>query len=64
MVIMTHYSFLMHMNVKKIKLKIHLIQFLGFGLVKDFWKWNFLLLKKDIFIEDFQRTYIIKLNWW
>jgi hypothetical protein len=27
MVIMAHYSFLTHMNVKKIKLKIHLIQF-------------------------------------
>jgi 5-bromo-4-chloroindolyl phosphate hydrolysis protein len=27
MVIMAHYSFLTHMNVKKIKLNIHLIQF-------------------------------------
>jgi hypothetical protein len=27
MVIMAHYSFLTHMNVKKLKLKIHLIQF-------------------------------------
>jgi hypothetical protein len=27
MVIMTHYSFLTHMNVNKLKLKIHLIQF-------------------------------------
>jgi hypothetical protein len=27
MVIMAHYSILTHMNVKKLKLKIHLIQF-------------------------------------
>ncbi len=25
---------------------------LGFGLVKDFWKWIFLSLKKDIFTKD------------
>jgi hypothetical protein len=27
MVIMAHYSFLTHMHIKKLKLKIHLIQF-------------------------------------
>jgi hypothetical protein len=36
MVIMAHYSFLAHMNVKKLKLKIHLIQILGFSLVYNF----------------------------
>jgi len=33
---------------------------LGFGLVNDFWKWEFLSLKRDIFTKDFQRTHIIK----
>jgi len=35
------------MNVKKLNLKTQL-PILGFGLVKDFWKWNFLSLKNDI----------------
>jgi hypothetical protein len=35
---------------------------LSFGLIKDFWKWNFLLLKK--FTKDFQKTRIIKVSWW
>jgi hypothetical protein len=34
---------------------------LGFDLIKDFWNWNFLSLKKDIFTKDFQRTHIIKI---
>jgi hypothetical protein len=33
---------------------------LGFGLVKDFWKWKFLSLKRDLFTKDFQRIHIIK----
>jgi hypothetical protein len=36
MVIMAHYSFLTHMNVKKLKLKILFDPILGFGLIKDF----------------------------
>jgi hypothetical protein len=32
---------------------------LSFGLVKDFWKWKIVSLKKDIFTKDFQRTHII-----
>jgi hypothetical protein len=36
----------------------------SFGLVKDFWKQNFLLLEKDIFTKDFQRTHINKISWW
>jgi hypothetical protein len=27
---------------------------LSFGLIKDFWKWDFMLLKKAIFTKDFQ----------
>jgi hypothetical protein len=51
------------MNVKKLNLKIQL-PILGFGLVKDFWKWNFLSLKNDIFTKDFQKTYIINICRW
>jgi hypothetical protein len=53
MVIMAHYSFFTHMNVKKIKLKNPFGPILSFGLVKDFWKWKQLSLKK-IFL---QRTF-------
>jgi hypothetical protein len=35
----------------------------SFGLVKDFWKWNILSFKKDIFTKDFLRTYILKISW-
>ncbi len=37
---------------------------LSFGLVKDFWKWKFLALKKDIFTKEFQRTHMIEVSWW
>jgi len=46
MVIMAFF-FITHMNVKKLKLKIHLIQILGFNLVYNFWKWKLLSFKKN-----------------
>jgi hypothetical protein len=34
----------------------------SFGLIKDFWKWKILSLKKDIFTKNFQRTHITQIS--
>jgi len=52
------------MNVKKLKFKNPFGPIFNFGLIKDFWKWKVLSLKKDIFTKDFQRTHVIKITWW
>ncbi len=49
---------------QKIQIKNPSNPILDFGLIKDFWKWNFISLKKDIFTKEFQRIHIIKENWW
>jgi hypothetical protein len=50
------------MNVKKL-IKNPFDPILVLGLVKDFWKWKFVILKKDIFTKEFQKTHIIKISW-
>jgi hypothetical protein len=45
---------------KETQIKNQFDPILGFGLVKNFWKWKFLSLNKDIFTKSFQRTHIIK----
>jgi len=37
---------------------------LCFGLIKYFWKWKFLSIKKNILTKDFQRIHKIELSWW
>jgi len=63
MVIMVNYSFLTH-ECQETQIENPFDSILGFGLVKDYWEWKKLSLKKDIFTKDFQRTHIIKVSWW
>jgi hypothetical protein len=46
--IMVSCSFITH-PCQEIQIKNPFDQILGFGLVKDFWKWNFISLKKENF---------------
>ncbi len=64
MVMMAHYSFFNTHEFQETQIKNPFDPNLSFGLVKDFWKWKFLSLKKDIFTKDFQRIHIIKISWW
>jgi hypothetical protein len=63
MVIMAHYSFLTH-ECQENEIKNPFDSILSFALIKDVWKWNFLSLKNDIFIKEFQRTHLLDVNWW
>ncbi len=54
MIIVAHYSFLID-ECPETQIKNPFDPILGFDLIKDFWNWIFLSLKKD-----FQRTHIIK----
>jgi hypothetical protein len=63
MLIMAHCYFLTH-ECQETQIKNPFDPILGFGLLKNFWKWKFLSLKKNIFIKDFQRIHIIEVNEW
>jgi len=59
---MAHYSFNTH-ECQKTQVKNPFDPILGFGLIKDFWKWKFLLLKKDILTKKIRMIQIIEVNW-
>jgi hypothetical protein len=49
---MASYSFITQINVKKLKYPFDLV--LSLDLVKDFWKWKFVSLKKDFLQRNFK----------